>query len=124
MIDPAYSPQTASGIWVFLEQDDGVLVPVSMELLGKARELASQSGAELTGLLVGHNLDALASRTACLDLDRLVYDSHPLLSQFTAEAYAYATEKVILQQKPNIFLLGATPYGRDLAGRRRVRGGR
>ena len=117
MIDSAYSPQAASGIWVFLEQDDDVLAPVSMELLGKARELASQSGAELTGLLVGHNLDALATRTACLDLDRLVYVSHPLLSQFTAEAYAYATEKVILQQKPNIFLLGATPYGRDLAGR-------
>jgi electron transfer flavoprotein alpha subunit len=117
MIDPAYSPQEASGIWVFLEQDEGVLAPVSMELLGKARALSSQSGAQLTGLLVGHNLDALATRTACLDLDRLVCVSHPLLSQFTAEAYAHATADVILQQRPNILLLGATPYGRDLAGR-------
>ena len=117
MIDPAYSPQDASGIWVFLEQHEDVLAPVSVELLGKARALSSQSGAQLTGLLVGHNLDALATRTACLDLDRLVYVSHPLLSQFTAEAYAHATAEVILQQRPNIFLLGATPYGRDLAGR-------
>jgi electron transfer flavoprotein alpha subunit len=117
MIDPAYSPETASGIWVFLEQDEDVLAPVSMELLGKARQLSLQSGAELTGLLVGHNLHGLAARTACLDLDRLVYISHPLLNQFTAEAYAHAAAGVIVQQRPDIFLLGATPYGRDLAGR-------
>lgn len=117
MIDPAYSPQEASGIWVFLEQDDEVLAPVSMELLGKARELSRQSGAELTGLIAGHNLDALASRAALLDLDKVVYVSHPLLKQFTAEAYAHATAQAIIQQKPDIFLLGATPYGRDLAGR-------
>lgn len=117
MIDPAYSPQAASGIWVFLEQDGNVLAPVSLELLGKARELSRQSGAELTGLLAGHNLNELAGRAASLDLDRVVYVSHPLLEQFTAEAYAHATAEVILQQRPDIFLLGATPYGRDLAGR-------
>jgi electron transfer flavoprotein alpha subunit len=117
LIDPAYPPQTASGIWVFLEQDEDVLAPVSLELLGKARELSRQSGAELTGLLVGYNLDELATRAALLDLDRLVYVSHPLLAQFTAEAYAHATAGVIVRQQPDIFLLGATPYGRDLAGR-------
>jgi electron transfer flavoprotein alpha subunit len=117
MIDPAYSREDASGIWVFLEQDDDALAPVSMELLGKARELSAQSGAELTGLLIGHDLEELATRTACLDLDKVVYVSHPLLGRFTAEAFAYAAAEVILQQRPDIFLLGATPYGRDLAGR-------
>lgn len=117
MIDPAYSPEAASGIWVFLEQDEDVLAPVSTELLGKARELSIQSGASLTGLLVGHNLEELAARTARLDLDRVVSISHPLLDPFTAEAFAHATAEVIRQQRPDIFLLGATPYGRDLAGR-------
>ncbi len=117
MIDPAYAPQQASGIWVFLEQDDAEFAPVSVELIGKARELSRQSGAELTGLLVGHELDDLAERAAHLDLDRVVYVLHPLLSQFTAEAYAHATAGVIRECRPDIFLLGATPYGRDLAGR-------
>lgn len=117
MIDPAYPPESATGIWVFLEQDGAGLAPVSIELLGKARELSHQSGAELTGLIAGHELDDLAARTALLDLDRVVCLSHPLLSQFTAEAFAHATAGVILARRPDIFLLGATPYGRDLAGR-------
>lgn len=117
MIDPAYPPESATGIWVFLEQDEDVFAPVSLELLGKARELSRQSGAKLTGLLAGHDLDELAARAAQLDLDRVLYISHPLLSQFTAEAYAHATAGVIRERRPDIFLLGATPYGRDLAGR-------
>lgn len=117
MIVPAYSPQEARGIWVFLEQDDGVLAPVSLELLAKARELARESGAELTGLLVGGELAALEAEAAALDLDRVVSVSHPSLTQFTAEAYAHAVDQVIRDKKPDIFLLGATAYGRDLAGR-------
>lgn len=117
MIDPAYSPQEARGIWVFLEQDAGVLAPVSLELLAKARELASEAKTELAGLLVGGDLSAVEPAASKLDLDRLVSVSHPLLQQFTAEAYAHAVDDVIRKQKPDIFLLGATAYGRDLAGR-------
>ena len=117
MIVPAYPPDEARGIWVFLEQDDGVLAPVSLELLARARELASESGAELTGLLAGGDIPATETEAAGLDLDRVVSVSHPLLAQFTAEAYAHAVAQVILEQKPDMFLLGATAYGRDLAGR-------
>lgn len=117
MIDPAYPSEAASGIWVFLEQDEGTLAPVSLELLGKARELSRQSGAELTGLLVGEGLESLAARSALLDLDRVVYVSNPRLAQFTAEPFAHAVAAVVVEQRPDIFLLGATPYGRDLAGR-------
>lgn len=117
MIDPAYSPAEASGIWVYLESDEGELAPVSLELLGRARELAGESGAELTGLLLGSAHDDLAEEAAWLDLDRLIYVSHPLLATFTAEPFAYATAELVRREQPAIFLLGATPYGRDLAGR-------
>jgi electron transfer flavoprotein alpha subunit len=117
MITPAYPPQEARGIWVFLEQDDGALAPVSLELLARARELAAESGAELTGLLAGGDITALETEAAGLDLDRVVSISHPLLGRFTAEAYAHAVAQVVLEQKPDMLLLGATAYGRDLAGR-------
>ncbi len=117
MIEPSYTPADATGIWVFLEHDRGQLAPVSLEMLAKARELASQSGAPLAGLLMGHELDAIAAEASRLDLDRLVVVSHPLLDVFTAEAYAHAARDVVLRQRPDILLLGATPYGRDLAGR-------
>ena len=40
MIPPAYSPEEAQGLWVFLEQEGGRLEGVALELLGKGRELA------------------------------------------------------------------------------------
>lgn len=117
MIDPIYEPNDADGIWVFLEQDGGVLAPVSLELISKARELARETGSELTGLLAGHDVDALAGEAATLDLDRVIYLADPLLDFFTAEAYAHAVAQAAEQFKPNILLFGATAYGRDLAGR-------
>ena len=117
MIEPSYSAAQAKGIWVYLEQDAGKIAPVSLELLGKARELATGSGAILTGLMAGDALDALAGEAALLDLDRVVVVTNPSLLQFTAEAHAHAAAQAILEQRPDIFLLGATPYGRDIAGR-------
>jgi len=117
MIEPSYPAKEANGIWVFLEQDDGELAPVSRELAGKARELATQSGAKLTGLLMGGELASVQSAAALLDIDEVLTISHPRLQQFTAEPYAHAAAAAILARKPDILLLGATPYGRDLAGR-------
>lgn len=117
MNDPAYAPADARGIWVFLEHDGKALAPVSLELAGKARELAGQSGAEVTGLLLGDGLEALAQECALLDVDHVVCLSDPLLELFTAEASARAVARLFLEKKPDIFLLGATAYGRDLAGR-------
>ena len=40
-------------VWVFVEQEDGEIAPVSLELLGKARELAEQLGSRVCALLFG-----------------------------------------------------------------------
>ena len=117
MIEPSYTPEQASGIWVLLEHEEGEFAPVSVEMLGKARELAGRTGAELTGLVIGDAIDGMLQRAASLDLDRVFGVSHPLLARFTAEAYTHAAAQAVRARRPDIFLLGATPYGRDLAGR-------
>ena len=117
MIDPSYPATEANGIWVFLEQDEGQLAPVSLELAGKARELARLSGAKLTGLLMGHDLAPVQTAASMLDVDEVLVISDSRLRQFTAEPHAHAAAAAILAHKPDILLLGATPYGRDLAGR-------
>jgi len=117
MIDPAYPANEASGTWVFLEADHGELAPVSLELAGKARELTQQSGSRLTGLLMGSGMASAREQAERLDLDELLVVSHPLLKEFTAEAYSHAAAEIIRSRKPDILLLGATAYGRDIAGR-------
>ena len=49
-----------NGFWVFAEQRIGELHEVSLELLGKARELADQANKKVTAVLLGHHVRPLA----------------------------------------------------------------
>lgn len=122
MVDSLYGiEEERNAIWVYLEQDGGVFEGVSLELLAKGRELADQTGRRLNGFIMGHRLSALGERACAYGADQVWLADHPLLELFTIEAYSYAAFQSIMEGKPSIFLLGATPNGRDLAGRLAVR---
>lgn len=108
-------------IWVFLEQEGGALERVSLELLSKGRELADQLGWRLAGLLLGDAVSGLTIEAVAYGADEIFLIEHHLLEFFTVDAYAHVTLDALLDQKPSVFLLGATPNGRDLAGRLAVR---
>ena len=111
----------ARGVWVYLEQEDGSLESVSLELAGRGRSLAQASGEPLIGLLVGEGMMDLAGEASRYGLDEVWVVDHPLLGRYTTDAYVQAVHGAIARGKPDIFLLGATPNGRDLAGRLAVR---
>ncbi len=52
------------GVWVFAEQREGELQKVSLELLGEGRRIADELGVKLTALLLGNNIEALATTLA------------------------------------------------------------
>lgn len=108
-------------IWVFLEHWQGALEPVSLELLAKGRELADQVGWSLAGLLLGDGVAHLAETAIACGADEIILVEQPFLENFTVEAYTYAAFQAVMRHKPSIFLVGATPNGRDLAGRLAVR---
>ena len=47
-------------VWVFVEQEEGKIAPVSLELLGKARHLAGELDGRVCALLLGHGVADLA----------------------------------------------------------------
>ncbi|MBW2589534.1 MAG: 4Fe-4S binding protein, partial [Deltaproteobacteria bacterium] len=47
------------GIWVFAEQTNGKLAKVSLELLGKAQDLAMDIGHKVSALLLGKDVSHL-----------------------------------------------------------------
>ena len=108
-------------IWVFLEQEGGVLEGVSLELLAKGRNLADSVGWRLAGLLLGNDVGQPAETAIAHGADQVVLADHPLLELFTIDAYAAVAFQALMEHKPGVFLLGATPNGRDLAGRLAVR---
>lgn len=108
-------------IGVFLEHEEGRLKSVSLELLARARQLATEAGWKLVGLLLGHGLDALGDEAVAHGADVVWLADDPLLARFSVDAYAHVVGEALLAEKPAAFLLGATPDGRDLAGRLAVR---
>ena len=51
-------------VWVFIEQEEGKVADVSLELLAKAQELATTLKGEVVALLCGYNIGPLAE--ACI----------------------------------------------------------
>jgi electron transfer flavoprotein alpha subunit len=113
--------EESTSIWVYLEQEDGALENVSLEMLSKGREMADQLNWKLVGLLLGSGVRPLAGEAIALGADEVRVADHPLLAQFTIEAHSSVVYDAVMQGKPSIFLLGATHDGRDLAGRLAVR---
>jgi electron transfer flavoprotein alpha subunit len=113
--------EESKAILVYLEQEDGVLEDVSLELLAKGREMADQMGWPLIGLIMGYRVKDLVSLAIACGADEAWLAEHPLLKRFTIDAYARVAFQAVMTGKPSIFLLGATPNGRDLAGRLAVR---
>lgn len=108
-------------ICVVAESAPDQLESITLELLTKGRALAGQAGWELACLLLGHENRHLAQEAFAYGAQQVWLADHPLLAQFTIEAYAAAAFQAIESFKPSVTLFGATPNGRDLAGRLAVR---
>ena len=105
------------GVYVFVQQVEGVIAPVSFELLGKAGELAKALGTTVSAVLCGYNVAGLADELGEYGADTVVLVDDPALSEYTTEPYAQAIYGAIEYFKPEVFLYGATTIGRDLAPR-------
>ncbi len=104
-------------IWVFGEHRDGHIARVTLELLGKAAELCPRLRARVVSLLVGSGVDKLITDLSLYGAEKIYLVDAPRLEYYQSEAYASAVADLIKEHQPEIFLLGATDIGKDLAPR-------
>ncbi len=105
------------GVWVFAEQSDKSVAKVSLELLGKGRELADKLGVDLTAFLLGEGLEPLAEELIYYGADRVLVADNPALKDYRSEIYTDIIAKQALEEKPEVIIVGASPIGRDLTPR-------
>jgi len=105
------------GVWVFAEQRDGELQKVSLEILGKGREIADKLGEELTALILGDKTDDMVKQLVAYGADKVIVAEHPLLGHFSTDAYAKVICELANERKPEIIFIGASYLGRDLGPR-------
>ena len=104
-------------VWVFCEQRQGKLMPTDFELISEGRRLADELGVKLCGLLLGDKVEGLAAELAGYGADEIIVCDHPLLKDYTTDAYASVICQVVEELKPEVVLIGATNIGRDLGPR-------
>lgn len=104
-------------VMVFVEQRSGEIQNVSLELLGKGRELADKINNKLSAVLLGHNIENLSEELIQYGADEVVYVEDENLDVYLTSTYTKALTEVINKKNPDIVLVGATTIGRDLAPR-------
>ena len=104
------------GVYVFVQQVEGVIAPVSFELIGKAKELAKSLNTSVYAVLCGYNVAQLADELGEYGADTVVLIDDPALAEYTTEPYAQAIYGAIEYFKPEVFLYGATTIGRVHTG--------
>jgi len=101
-------------IFVLAEHRRGELRDVTFEMLTKGRELSQKINADLTVVLLGHNIKEFAKSLAD-QVKRVLIVDDARLENFNAEAYQRVLSHLISERKPSLTLIGHTAFGVDLA---------
>ena len=100
-------------IYVVIEHLQGEVADISYVMLAAARVLAQETGGRVTAVLLSHNAKGVMADFAA---DQTLYIDHPLLVEYTPEAYQQILTYQIRNDTPRAVLFGDTTIGADLAG--------
>lgn len=106
-----------NNIFVICEIDEGKLADVSLELMTKGRSLANQLKCKLEALVIGHKLDKIEQQLYLYGADKVWVVDDPRLEIYTTLPFTSIAVKLFQEEKPQIALLGASTFGRDLGPR-------
>ena len=104
-------------VFVLMEQRDGELQKVGIELLGEATKLAKDLDEKVVAVLLGCDIKEKAQTCIAYGADKVIVVDDPELKEYLTEPYALALTQIIKEEEPEILLYGASSIGRDLAPR-------
>lgn len=101
----------SNGVWVFAEQRDGNIRSVAYELLTEGRLLAKELDTELCAVCIGSDVKDIDKLTE-FGADKVILVDDPAFKDATEDLYVAELTRLVKQEKPEIVLAGATPFGR------------
>lgn len=106
-------------IFIMAEQKAGTIEEPSFSLLSEGKRINEKLGSShlLSAILMGHGIKDLESEMGSYGADRVYYFDHPLLEKYEPDLYTGLIANLVKEKNPNLFLLGATSLGSDLAPR-------
>jgi electron transfer flavoprotein alpha subunit len=102
-------------VWTIAEISEGLLKPVSFELLSRGRNLADKLGTSLVSIvLAGSARDDVLVELIERGADSVVCFADPALADFVCETFSRTIAALARERKPQIVLAAATTSGRTL----------
>lgn len=104
-------------IYVIIEQLDGIIKRVSLELIGEANRLSKKLGEKVIAVLLGNDIEDKAELLIKYGADEVLVIDDPMLEPYMTSPYTKAVSYIIEKREPRVVLFPATSIGRDLAPR-------
>lgn len=114
-------PQAHKDVWIYAEVRHGQLMPTAFELLGVAKQLATDLNEKLCAVILGKDVAQHAQKLIEHGADKVFVLDHDSLAQFVDEVYANVLVDLLVQEKPNKLLMPASIIGRSFGSRVAVR---
>ncbi|WP_372713077.1 electron transfer flavoprotein subunit alpha/FixB family protein [Ilyobacter sp.] len=105
------------GITVYVDHFSEEIHPVTLELIGKAKDLAKVTGHPVQAIIMGDKVEKMAEELLHYGVDEVHLYKDSELEHFKIENYTGVFESYINEVKPSSVLVGATTLGRSLAPR-------
>jgi len=102
-------------VWVIADQEGCNLLPVTSQLVGKARCLANELGASVEVVLLGDGVEVQVDNLFGAGADRVYLGNNPELTDYHPDVYTDVIVRLAEAHKPQIILMGSTSMGRELA---------
>ncbi len=106
-----------NNVFVICEIDDGKVADVSLELLTKGRTLANELKCKLEAVALSHNIEGIEKELYQYGADVVHVGDNERLDPYTTLPHTAVITGLFEEEKPQIALLGATTFGRDLGPR-------
>ena len=102
-------------ILVWIELNEGQAVSNCWELLGKAKELGREMGADVAALLIGSDVDEAAQQALAYGADQVYAATDSSLESYRLQPFAAIAEQAVKHSGATAFLTNASIRGGVLA---------
>jgi electron transfer flavoprotein alpha subunit len=102
-----------NGVWIFGDYRNYFQNRVTLQLVAKGKELAETLNTEVTVLVLGEQVHQYAMEYIAHGADVVMVAEHPDLKYYRVEMYTDLVARWIEAFKPDVFLAGATSFGRE-----------
>ena len=103
-------------IWVFGDHRNHPQDRLTLQVLGQARSLSGDKG-RVTVVLLGHQVEGIAKEYIAHGAQRVLLVDHPQLAFYRTDLFTAIISDLIQEHRPEIFLMGASEFGKELAPR-------